>query len=75
MEKRLVPVSNATELNNALATVPDGGIIELANGTYTPPSSTGFLINEPNKEFTIRAQNPGGATIDVDQGMKPVTLF
>ena len=45
--------------------VSNGGIIELAAGTYPSPSS-GFAINDPQRGFTIRAA--AGATVVIDGG-------
>jgi hypothetical protein len=55
----LVPSGSPT-LSAAIAAVPDGGIIEMAAGTYTAPTG-GFSISNPNKRFTIRAA--AGATV------------
>jgi predicted outer membrane repeat protein len=48
----LVPAQGT--LQQAIASVGDGGIIEIAAGTYTAPAG-GFLIIDANKRFTIRA--------------------
>jgi len=55
-----VPAGDSAALISAIASVPDGGIIELASGTYFAPGG-GFDINTPNKSFTIRGI-PGGTT-------------
>ena len=59
----IVHVSTPAELVTAISTVPDGGVIELASGTYTAPAS-GFSILNPAKTFTIRAETSGGAILD-----------
>lgn len=55
----LVPSGSPT-LSAAMTAVPDGGIIEIAAGTYNAPAG-GFTITNPNKRFTIRAA--AGATV------------
>ena len=50
-------------LQNAINNVPDGGIIDLRSGTYSAPAG-GFLINDMQKGFTIRARQNGGAILD-----------
>ncbi|MEO8601337.1 MAG: hypothetical protein ABI629_02050 [bacterium] len=60
----LVPSEVAT-LQGAIGQVVDGGIIELAAGTYSAPSG-GFAINDLGKAFTIRAAS--GATVTLDGG-------
>lgn len=60
-----IQVPSQATLQTAINTVADGGIIEIAGGTY-PATSGGFLINNPAKNFTIRAA--GGATVVLDGG-------
>jgi predicted outer membrane repeat protein len=52
-------------LQQAINNVSDGGIIEIANGSYTPPAG-GFLANNLGKGFTIRAAT--GATVALNGG-------
>ncbi len=52
-----------TLIGNGGGGVPDGGVIELAAGTYTPPAD-GFLILNPNRSFTIRAATAGTVFLD-----------
>jgi hypothetical protein len=59
-----VPADVAT-LQSAINQVPNGGIIELAAGTYTPPANA-FGINDTGRAFTIRAAT--GATVAIDGG-------
>lgn len=59
----IISVSSSSQLSQALATVPHGGIIELENGTYPSPSG-GFLVFNPGKSFTLRAVASGGAVLD-----------
>ena len=40
-------------LSVAIDEIDDGGVIELAAGTYTAPSS-GFIIADEHKSFTVR---------------------
>jgi hypothetical protein len=49
-----VPGSNNKNLQTAISEVSDGGVIEIAAGSYPAPSS-GFSISSANKSFTIRA--------------------
>ncbi len=62
------PISTSGELidlirNTGANQVPDGGVIEMAPGTYAAPSG-GFLIFNPDRSFTIRAQTPGTVFLD-----------
>ena len=57
------PISTSAELvtklnNTGAGSVPDGGVIEMAAGTYNAPAG-GFLIFNPDRSFTIRAATPG----------------
>ena len=56
---------DVADLQSAINQVPNGGIIELAGGTYTPPAN-GFVINDTGRGFTIRAAT--GATVVLDGG-------
>jgi predicted outer membrane repeat protein len=64
-----VPSEQAT-LQLAFAAVPDGGIIEIAAGTYSAPSGGFTLFNVP-RGFTVRAATgasvvlTGGGTTDI----------
>lgn len=58
-----VPGSNNMNLQTAINNVSDGGIIEIAAGTYTAPSG-GFSILDMNKSFTLRAA--AGATVTLN---------
>lgn len=61
-----VSVSNGTQLQDAINSVPDGGVIELASGTYSPPGDSFTIfpdINGGSKSFTIRAAQ--GATANL----------
>jgi hypothetical protein len=44
----------AADLSAAVNLVADGGVIEYAGGTYNVPSG-GFILNNLNKGFTVRA--------------------
>jgi hypothetical protein len=59
-----VPADQPT-LQVAINSVPDGGVIEMANGTYAAPAG-GFVINDRGKAFTIRPAS--GATVVLDGG-------
>lgn len=65
---RLVPVATSDQLQNALAAVQEGDIIELADGTYSVNALSGaydfFFIVDPAVHFTVRAETPGAAFLD-----------
>ncbi len=56
---------DARTLDAAIGRVGDGGVIEMAAGTYPSPP-TGFSINNTRKGFTIRAA--AGARVAIDGG-------
>ncbi|MEW5870929.1 MAG: hypothetical protein AB1894_16770 [Chloroflexota bacterium] len=68
-----VPGTNNKNLQTAINEVSDGGIIEIANGTYTSPSG-GFSILDMNKSFTVRAA-PGATVILNGAGSTRVLQF
>jgi len=55
-----VPSGRADLLQDAIGSVANGGVIELAAGTYTPNSA--FVISDGAKGFTLRAA-PGALVI------------
>ncbi len=62
------PISTSAQLEDMLSntgpdSVPDGAVIEMAAGTYTPPAG-GFLIFNPDRDFSIRAATPGTVFLD-----------
>jgi hypothetical protein len=57
--------SDTADLQAAINLVSDGGVIELANGTYPAPAG-GFSILNIGKSFTIRAAS--GANVVLDGG-------
>lgn len=59
-----VPGDQAT-LQDAIAAVSDGGVIEMAAGTYTAPTG-GFTVLDYGKGFTIRAA--AGAAVTLSGG-------
>ena len=65
----VVQVADAAALQNALNTVPEGGIIEIAAGTYNAPSG-GFTIypdlSGGTRGFTVRAAS--GASVVLSGG-------
>ena len=67
--QQVVQVNSASALQQALDQVPEGGIIELAAGTYAAPSD-GFTIfpdlNGGSRSFTVRAA--AGATVVLTGG-------
>ena len=73
----IVQVRNSTELQNAINSIADGGIIEMMAGTYYSPNSPsygGFQIGDMRKGFVIRAAP--GATVYIDgQGSRALFRF
>lgn len=65
--------ADAPTLENAAAIVADGGIIEIAAGTYESPSG-GVQLGNLSKSFTVRAAQGAVVTIS-GAGIKPVLLF
>jgi hypothetical protein len=64
-----IVVRNSSQLQSAFISVPAGGVIELAAGTYAAPGS-GFSISKP-KAFTVRAAE--GVEVFLDgQGVRPI---
>jgi len=60
-------------LTVAIDEIDDGGVIEMASGTYTAPSG-GFIITNPGKSFTIRPVT--GATVVLSgSGSRPILNF
>ncbi|MDD5565070.1 MAG: hypothetical protein PHQ91_15260, partial [Thermoanaerobaculaceae bacterium] len=59
-----VPTDVAT-LQQAINLIPDGGIVELAGGTYAAPAG-GFIISDQPRGFTVRAA--AGQTVVLDGG-------
>jgi len=57
--------ADQSSLQDAVAAVPDGGVIEMAAGTYTAPPS-GFTIYNTAKRFTVRAV--AGASVVLSGG-------
>jgi len=60
-------------LAQAIAQVGNGGVIELAAGTYAAPAS-GFKISNAHKSFTIRAAPGAGVVLD-GGGSHPVFVL
>ncbi len=56
-----VPGSVST-LAAAFQAVPDGGVIELATGSYSAPTG-GFSLNNTGKGFTVRPDGTGPVTL------------
>lgn len=57
-----IHVPGESGLQQAIANVANGGVIEMAGGTYEAPSS-GFSISAAQKHFTIRAAASQSVTI------------
>jgi predicted outer membrane repeat protein len=60
-------------LAQALRQVANGGVIQLAAGTYPAPAA-GFRISNPRKSFTIRAAAAGAAVLDGGGGHPVLVL-
>jgi hypothetical protein len=73
----LISVTPGGSLQDAINSVPDGGIIELADGTYNAPDK-GFKIypdlSGATKSFTIRA-TPGATVILSGNGNTDILRF
>ncbi len=61
---------DVSTLQGALNIVPDGGVIELADGTYTAPED-GFAVLNAGKGFTVRAA-AGATAVLSGQGSRPI---
>lgn len=71
--RKVIAVKTPAQLQSAFASVPDGGIIELAAGVYPAPGK-GFSISNPRKGFIVRAA--AGAAVALDgQGRGTVLRF
>ncbi|MCB0155545.1 MAG: hypothetical protein KDF65_12185, partial [Anaerolineae bacterium] len=57
-----VPLDVGT-LQEAINQISDGGIIELADGTYSAPAN-GFIISDLQKSFTIKAASGANPVLD-----------
>jgi len=57
--------ADRSNLQDAIAAIDDGGVIEMADGTYAAPSG-GFTVLDYGKGFTIRAAS--GATVVLSGG-------
>jgi hypothetical protein len=57
---------DAKNLAIAIGKVADGGVIEMAAGTYPTPGARGFEIANARKGFTVRAA--AGAAVAIDGG-------
>jgi hypothetical protein len=60
LETSIVSVHNEAEFQSAIASVPDGGIIEMSTKTYFAPTG-GFDLSNLSKRFIIRPAS--GATV------------
>jgi hypothetical protein len=50
-----ITVTNANELQNAINSAVDGGVIELTSGTYISAATEGFNLDNLGKRLTIQA--------------------
>src|SRR5688500_12743983 len=60
------PINNAGALQQALDEVPEGGIIELAAGTYSAPPGRWTIypdLNGGSRSFTVRAAAGASVTL------------
>lgn len=65
--------ADVPSLSVAIDVIDDGGVIELAAGTYQAPSG-GFIIASPNRSFTIRPIAGASVTLS-GSGSRPVVRF
>ncbi len=71
---RIVPVTNASELGNAISTAQAGDVIELAPGTYPGPISITADGTQTNP-IIIRGASAESVTIDATGSTYGVSLF
>src|SRR4051794_41106068 len=75
--QQIVPISSASELQQALDQVPDGGIIELAAGTYAAPAGGWTIypdLNGGSRGFTVRAA-AGASVVLTGNGANRILTF
>lgn len=68
----LIQVPSQGTLQQAIGNVTDGGVIQIASGTYTAPAG-GFVIANQTKRFTVRAA--AGANVVLTGGGGIVLYF
>ncbi len=73
LAQTVVRVPADMTLQSAIDTVSDGGVIEMAAGTYAAPSG-GFVITDEGRGFTIRAASGASVTLS-GGGTKLVVTF
>ena len=64
--QQVVQVNNAASLQQALDTVAEGGIVELAAGTYSAPAGGWTIfpdLNGQTRGFTVRAAAGAAVTL------------
>src|SRR5436190_683656 len=64
--QQIIPVNNAASLQQALDTVPEGGIVELAAGTYSAPPGGWTIFPDlggQTRSFTVRAAAGAAVTL------------
>jgi hypothetical protein len=67
-------VTNSDEFQNALNNVADGGMIELAAGTYPAPTAGFNIPYDFDRGFSIRAAEGAIVTLD-GQGKNPILKY
>ena len=67
LAQSIIHVPGEATLQNAIAIVANGGIIEIAGGIYHAPGSA-FGITDPDRHFTIRAAPDQTVTIAPSSG-------
>jgi len=76
---RVVSVSTPDELRSALDAAIEGDVIELQSGLYRMSDLSGsddyFFVNNPGVHFTVRAAQPGTATIDGQGASRLLWLY
>jgi hypothetical protein len=75
--QQIIPVSSAANLQQALDTVPDGGVVELAAGNYNAPSGGWTIfpdLSGGTKSFTVRAASGAGVVLNGAGGTEIFTF-
>lgn len=75
--QQVVPVNSAAALQQALDAVADGGIVELAAGTYAAPAGGWTIypdLNGGTRSFTVRAA-AGAAVVLTGNGANRILTF
>jgi hypothetical protein len=75
--QQVVPINTASALQQAFDTVPDGGIIELAAGSYSAPSGGWTIypdLSGGTRSFTVRAAAGASVTLTGNNNTRILTF-